>query len=77
MVVFDAQAAGRAASRAIIRPERAETRVIGATYSLAAGRGATASRRTRLVRRSIIGAQGMGKTSPDADGTAVSGISGL
>ena len=43
MVVFDAQAAGRAARRAIIGPERAKARVIAETYSAARVRDATIS----------------------------------
>jgi hypothetical protein len=43
MVVFDAQAAGRAAARAVIGPERAKARVIAQTYSPAWGQGATTS----------------------------------
>ena len=42
MVVFDAQAAGRAARRAVIGPERAKARVIAGTYSARAAKDATA-----------------------------------
>lgn len=41
MVVFDAQAAGRAAARAFFRPAGAKAKVIAATYSSSPTAGAT------------------------------------
>ena len=54
MVVFDAQAAGRAAARAIIGPDRAKARVIAGTCSLDAAQGATPSLNQNLVRRATV-----------------------
>ncbi len=58
MVVFDAQAAGRAAGRAVIGPERAKARVIAAIYSAARVQDATTSRsddsREALRRAEVI-----------------------
>ncbi len=58
IVVFDAQAAGRAARRAVIGPERAKARIIAATYSAACVQDATTSRsddsREALRRAEVI-----------------------
>jgi len=54
MVVFDAQAAGRAAVRAIVGPDRAKARVIAETCSLDAAQGATPSLNQNLVRSARV-----------------------
>ena len=70
IVVFDAQAAGRAARRAIIGPDRAKARFIAATYSAARVQDATIAQsddsREALGRAQIIMKGRNGPVGPES-----------